>query len=250
MKCFKFKLLLLSLVTVYSSMAMALPSLQLGPDPGNPGAWDYVAGSIVNEDTWVTSDSDFDLMAYALDSAWVSGVPGYAYLAASAVPNIDVNPWPGTLDVTVAAGAQTLGIYTSGIGSPPAADPNSLASHGVFDTYYEVYEFLFEESGTVYDIQPGETGSAPGYSQELKINIGSLLAGSTGVHFDLFTVNTATGKWNLGDPDPDKKLAYSFAPFSHDAEHRSNNIPEPNMPGLLAIGLLGLGIARGIKGKT
>lgn len=236
------KLLLLGLVTACSSTAMALPSLQLGPDPANPDSWTYDS-----TDTWVVSDGSFNLSAYALDSAWdptnsawdSAIMPGYAYLIAAAVPS--------TADATVAFDINVTGgtQVASGFGAPPIEDPNSTSPHNVYDTYYQVYEFMFDRTSPVLigNTEPGQgsdTGS--GYAYSFSIDINSLLADVSGVHFDLFTVTT--GRWDpVWNPVDgfDKKLVEAIAPYSHDAEYR---VPEPTIVGLLAIGLLGMVVTR------
>jgi len=231
MKFIKFKLLLLALITAWSSTAMALPSLQIGPDPANPDSWTYDS-----TDTWVVSDTSFDLNAYALDSAWDSTITsGYAYLIAAAVPH--------TADATVAFDISVTGVtgvtqVDSGFGAPPIEDTNSPSPHDVYDTYYQVYEFMSDRTSAVAigNTEPGQgsdTGS--GYAYSFSIDINSLLEGVSGVHFDLFTVTP--GQWNPDDGALDKKLVESIAPYSHDAEYR---VPEPTMVGLLAIGLIGM----------
>ena len=227
------KLLLLSLITACSSTVMALPSLQLGPDPANPDSWTYDS-----TDTWVVSDTSFNLSAYALDSAWDDPITtlGYAYLIAAAVPSTtDANAF----DINVSGAT----LVDSGFGAPPIEDPNSLSPHDVYDTYYQVYEFMFDMTSPVVigDTQPGETGSDTGYAYSFSIDINSLMEGVSGVHFDLFTVSTLTGQWNPDDGILDKKLVQAVAPYSHDAEYR---VPEPTMVGLLAIGLIAMVVTR------
>ena len=226
------KLLLLALVTACSSTAMALPSLQLGPDPANPDSWTYDS-----TDTWVVSDTSFDLNAYALDSAWDSSITsGYAYLIAAAVPS--TSDATVAFDISVNGGTQVA----SGFGAPPIEDTNTPAPHDVYDTYYQVYEFMFDRTSLV-DIgntEPGQgSDTDSGYAYSFSIDINSLLDGVSGVHFDLFTVTT--GQWDPASGVLDKKLVQAIAPYSHDAEYR---VPEPTMVGLLAIGLLGMVVTR------
>ena len=130
-------------------------------------------------------------------------------------------------------------MLTSGFGNPPANDPNSLAGHDVFATYYEVYAFDFDGIlELIGNTQPGDSGSGQGYTESIMVQINSLFEGVDGVHFDLFTVN-GVGIWDPYSGD-DKKLVYAFAPFSHDAEF----VPEPATAALLLLGLLGFCFAR------
>ena len=126
-----------------ASLAYALPALQLGPGPD--GDWDYDLGT----QTWVTSDNPLDLNAYAnSDGVLANGTYAWesdgastrsAYLVVSALPMIAFDGF----DVTVMNDGGVLMMTTSGIGAPPIQDPNSLAPHGIFDTWFEIYEFNY-----------------------------------------------------------------------------------------------------------
>ena len=207
---------------------------------GDTGDW--VATSTGGEyDGWAVSYSSFTLNAYANadcegcgDYAWDSSVsdtdPLYAYLVAAAAPKTsDTASFGITIDNAT--------YVTDGVGSPPIQDDNALAGHGVYDTYYQVYEFIFDRTtlGEIFNQQEGQTGSGDGYTHTFNIDIDFLAAGISGVHFDLFTVSGQ--RWDWDSPDADKELVYAFAPWSHDAEY---TIPEPGMVGLLAIGLIGM----------
>jgi len=124
----------------------------------------------------------------------------------------------------------------SGYGNPPIQDPNSLAPHGIYNTNFEIYEFMFDGLvQTIYDTQPGATGSGDGYAEQLEITINSLIEGVNGLHFDLFSV--AGGRWDLGDMASDQWLINGFAPFSHDAAFVA--VSEPGSFSLLSLGLIG-----------
>jgi len=226
--------------------AYALPALQLGGD--GSAAWSYDSGS----ETWIVSGTDsFTLNAYANcmsdqtgcnspngDYAWTSegSSTQYAYLIVAATPdtgsNIDV------FDVSILNnGGATL--VTSGYGTPPVQDPNSIAGHGIYDTYFEIYEFQFDGAiGTIGNTQPGDTGTGDGFSESFNITVNSTLPGVTGIHFDLFTVSGA--RYDVS-ATADRQLVEAVAPFSHDAEY---NVPAPSAALLLGLGLLGMGVMR------
>jgi len=219
------------------SPALALPSLQLGPGSGS-WSYDLVTG------TWLTSDNPLELAAYANantvdggtgDYAWdgQGNTTRYAYLVVSAVPKTPATEPPSLFDVTVENDAGVLSLYTFGNGAPPLSDPNDLAPHGIFTTYFEIYEFTFDGSlGTIDNTQPGQscTGSCQGYTELFDITVNSLDVSLTAVHFDLFTIDGG-GQLDLSS------MVQAFAPFTHDAE----TVPEPSVA--LLLGLAGLGWA-------
>jgi hypothetical protein len=225
--------LVVALTIGLAGSATALPALQLGP--GSLGDWSYDTST----DTWVTGSNPFELLAlanatnadggngaYAWDAA--GAVAQTAYLVASAVPQ-------GTgfdgFDITLNGGA--LVVLDSGVGTPPVADPNDLAPHGVFATYFGIYAFDFD--GPIVDIYDAQTGggSGKGYIEAFTIMVNSLSAGIEGVHFDLFTLE-GDGTYGSGGG-----IVKRFAPFSHDATF----VPEPTGLMLFSVGLLVAGHA-------
>jgi hypothetical protein len=215
----------------------ALPALQLG---AGSGSWTY---NVVTQ-TWETSDNPLNLLAFANateadggngDYAWsTTGGSQIAYLVVSAVPKISTTEPPSLFDITIDNDGGTLSLYTSGNGAPPLSDPNDLAPHGIFDTYFEIYEFNFDGGLTgIYNTQTG-LDPATGFEERFDITINSLDSSVSALHFDLFTI---VGTGQLGATDQ----VFTNAPFSHDAQ----TIPEPAAALLLFVGVAGLIAARG-----
>ena len=217
-----------------ATVAHALPALQLG---GSGSGWSYDTGT----QTWVTSQNSFSLQAlanakgaeggYAWDLA--GELSQTAFLVVSAAPDIG-NVDGFDISVTNASFAG------SGYGAPPITDPNSLAPHDIFDTYFELFQFNFDGlAGLIGNTQPGDSGEGQGYTETFDITINSLATGVTGVHFDLFTM--------VGDGTLENNLnVKTFAPFSHDAESGvvPVPVPEPSTLLLLGLGLVGIGIRK------
>ena len=231
-------LLALSAMALLASPAFAIPALQLGP--GVVGDWTYDNVS----ETWVTDTNPFTVNAFAnSDTAGANGSYAWdpagaaaqnAYLVVSAIPMTNVDGF----DIIVENDGGPLAIFDSGFGTPPVEDPNSLAPHDIFDTYFEIYEFNFDGPlTTISDTQPGQTGTGDGYVEEFDMTINALIDPVYGVHIDLFVVQD-DGTYMPG-MDPDNKLVNAFAPFSHDAEaapDENPDVPEPATSLLLLLG--------------
>ena len=182
--------------------AEAVPALQL-----------YVEGAIFDSltETWIFSSlADFDLQVIGANN-----VIEDVYLAI-AVPTEETG--------TITVNSTTIGPFTSG--TPITGDGDSLPSHGIYPTDFATY-FMgdFGLIETVYDMQPGETGSALGEIKTVSIAI----SGYSWAHFDAYDHILS-----------ESKIKYVFAPFSHDAETGTTPIPEPASLLLLGSGLFGL----------
>ena len=180
--------------------AEAVPALQL-----------YVEGAIYDSltETWVsTSLTDFDLQVIGADN------PIEDVYLAIAVPTGE----SGTITINSTA----IGPFS--FGTPITGDGTYLPSHGIYPADFATY-FMgdFGLVQTVYDMQPGETGSALGEIKTVSISI----SGYSWAHFDAYDHILSKSK-----------IKYDFAPFSHDAE--SAPIPEPASLLLLGSGLFAL----------
>ena len=202
-------------LALFASSAMAVPSLQIGDADG--GVCDSYNTSledcIVGDQFTVTS----------LEA-------GAGYVVFGAVPMIMTD----TFSIAPSGDSGALSLVQSGFGTPPFEDTNSLAPHGIFDTYVEVYAVNFDTAGTVFNTQPGPGDSAPGYIESIDLNLLSL---TDGLHIDLFRCSSGS----VEGGDCMVMQGTDFAPFSHDATY----VPVPATVWLFGSGLLGLvGVAR------
>ena len=226
----KYLLFLVSAMVLFATQAFALPALQLGPGTGDP-EWTFDPV----EETWVFNGDQTTVNAYANATrdaggnggyAWLPGDADlYAYLVVSAMPQSDVLDGD-VFDITVSNAV----LDTFGWGTPPLSDANSLAPHGIYQTYFEIYEFQFDGAiGEISNVQPGNVGTGQGYTESFDITFnGSSLLDFAGLHFDLFTFD-GNGQ------------VFSFAPFSHDAAMK---VPEPGTLGLVLVSFIIFGLIR------
>ena len=192
---------------------MAVPSLQIGDaDGGVCDSYDSFSDDCLVGELFSVTSSE----------------AGAAYLVFGAVPKVNTD----TFTLAPSGDSGALSLVQSGFGSPPLEDPNSLAPHGIFETYFEVYRFDFDNTATtIFNTEPGNPGdSALGYIEYMDMNLSSL---TDGLHIDLF--RCSTGSVEAGDCMI--KSGQDFAPFSHDATYV---VPVPAAVWLFGSGLLGL----------
>ena len=244
--------------TLSATSALALPSLQLGGD----GSSDWIYNT-VTETSVASGTNTFTLNAYANAKKTDGGVfsgggkyawsdddtddDRYAYLVAAAAPKSSNT---NAFDITVTGTGTGVSFVTSGYGTPPLED--GVAGHGIYKTYFEIYEFQFDGAiGDIGNVQDGTTNEGKGYTEALGINIISVIPDTAGVHFDLFTVGgdgryeppTETGT-DLKNNDL-KNLVENFAPWSHDAGWNCcTTVPEPGVLALVGLGLAGFGFRK------
>jgi hypothetical protein len=216
-----------ALALVFSSTALAIPTLQLYTDGANYDA---------TTETWVTGDSSFTLQALATNEGSGQGkgsVPltdsTEVFLSIALASGVD--PSAGSVSVNgVNITNYLFGIPPIGL-DPTPPNNDQLAPHGIFDTNFAEYSFLLGDSCLlcVADQQPGAEDSTlkDGWVNNLAV----VITGFDLVHFDLYTKT-----W---DEDQYASIDH-FAPFSHDAEYQ---VSEPGSLALFGISLLAMGFA-------
>lgn len=217
-------LLILGLVLVVSSGAMAVPSLQL-----------YIDGAVYDGDTqtWISYSNDFDL--YVIGNGNLSDV-----LVSMALSTPEAGDPSG---VTVEVNGTPYNSWQWGY-SPLENDPaiwdggGDLPTHGIYPAWYTEFEAGdFGEVGGIQDVQPPSTwnptmGYIPGGNHLGEYKMYSIsITGDAFVHFDAYNLN------------PDGTID-QFAPFSHDA---GTGVPEPATMLLFGLGLAGAGVVRKLR---
>lgn len=213
------KFLLVAPLALFASSAMAIPALQIGDaDGGTCESYDQITEDCIVGATFSVT---------ALESEW-------AYIVFSAVPKTTLD----TFTIAPSGDEGPLSMVDYGYGAAPFADivndPTDLASHGIFDTWFEVWAVNINTGGTICNSDPDDASDCTsGFIEFIDINITSL---DDGLHIDLFRCSEgsiAGDDCTVGGGD--------FAPFSHDATY----VPVPAAVWLFGTGLLGLvGVAR------
>lgn len=248
-----FALALFAGTLLFHGRSYAIPTLQL----------DILGGTYdTTTQTIVSNGSSFTLYAYLITNSWNTTADTY-YISAAVVPKTGPTGAVlgsfslGTADIAVTAD-MTYGVAPlEEVTSLQGWDSGDLCKHGIYETYFEEFEFSFNTSsgtgsGTTDngDIYGYTTGTSGQYNTQTSTGLGpqtgtgmyyasftvdtSSLADGTEIHFDLYNTKLKTRTMDVD--------VTQFAPFSHDAE--SSSVPEPGTLVLLGTGLLGLALIR------
>jgi len=207
---------LCSAFLLMGTTASAVPILQLGID-----------GGTYDGNTTITSETNFDLIAYLKDGGDTSLT---YYISAAVVPQ-DYISSPGTPSGSLTV---TSGTGVTGYSAPApnySGNPWGTGGHSYFNpapgTFYWEWSFKFDGYQVPeVDVATGLTSlSKDIYAAIFTVDIDNLLAEYDAIHFDLYA------KESSGLASDSIK-----APFSHDA----SAVPEPATLLLLGAGLVGL----------
>jgi hypothetical protein len=218
-------------------VALAVPTLQLDVEGGE---YDWGVESVVTGDGVFTVDAILTPGKIPLE--WFLDQTFYLSIAVS--PRMDYSVDGADLGSFTVNGGDPIDVTSDMIyGNPPIenaeliqpADGGDLGPHDVFPTYFVEVPFQFDTSHTTatYNTQDEAGGVKEGtgsYYIPFEIDMTGLNQ-EYGLHFDLYNESLKKGDYDIAE----------FAPFSHDAE--THRVPEPGVLPLLAMGLLGMGLA-------
>lgn len=239
-RCLMVIILLLIGTLCFTGPSFAIPTLQL--DIGG-GTYDLTTETIV------TTSNPFTLYAYLIPNSTNKLTDKY-YISMALTPKLstggDLGSFTFNSTTVNATSDMTYGVppLETYLGDIATFDAGDLPKHDIFETYFYEYEFQFGSSQIRrYNTQDRAKsgGSIPTsgtgmYYVALDINT-ALLNPEYNLHFDLY--NTALAKRSTTDLD-----VTQFAPFSHDAESRRQQVPEPATLLLLGSGLVALGLIK------
>jgi len=217
------------------NLGWAIPSLQLDIAGGT-----YDSAS----QTIIAPANPFSLYSLVDPSTLSAG--GTFYLSAAIVPKTSDGSF-GSFTVNGVTYSSANMVY----GNPPSLtleNSGELPSHGIYDTYYAEIAFQFDPNNKALSYNTattpgGFTSSDSGSLLYSAFNVDmSGLLNTTTVHFDLYNVKLDR-KGNL--------VVDQFAPFSHDAQGASFQVPDSSSTMvLLGIGMIVLeGFRRRISAR-
>ena len=219
----------LCLLLVGGSTAVAEPYLQLDADPGI-----YLG---VPVESILATEADFTLYALVNSNDSAFNLTETFYISAAVAPKQDeTNPAPD-LGSFVLDGLTINVTGDMAYGTPPIdvdLDPKDLASHGIFETYYYQKAFTLDSTKRTGLYNSQDTPGGPSvagsdlYYQDFEVDVSGMASDYT-IHFDLYTMKTIERHGELVN------VVADFAPYSHDLE----TVPAP---GALMLGIMGIGM--------
>ncbi len=231
--------------------SQAIPTLQLDIADGT-----YDAAP--TEQTILSPGKVFTLYAYLIPDC-KNPLSDRYYISMAVEPKVNESASLGSFAFNESAPgvhAETINVTGDMVyGVPPLEsmlslqgyDSGDLSKHGMFPTYFNEYEFGFNDSYKLnaYNTQDRAISGGPidlAYSGSglgmyyAAFNVDTTnLNGDYVIHFDLYNAAVKKGV----DID-----VTQFAPFSHDAQSTNVSVPEPSFALLLASGFAGLWLWR------
>lgn len=239
-------------LVLVSGSASAIPMLQLDIAGGS-----YDSGT----DTVITTSNTFTLYAYLTpgngNNCNAACRAQNYYISAAIIPQTstlggDYGSFTfntGGADTTVNATSDMIyGVPPADLGGLATQDPKDLGTHSIYPTYFYETQFVFNPLNTAA-MQNVEDNAGNGPSagkgmlyQAFNFDLSNLMSGYN-LHFDLYSEKLCTSTRNPCDSIGDIDIK-EFAPFSHDAESRRTQVPEPITLALFGAGLAGMGLIR------